>query len=87
MNMPFDLTLLARILLTLATVGYGFGTVGADMNKTHATNPDWTPHARFHVVWQVSSYFGFGVLALALIWWPGAYATCPATKAHTPPKC
>lgn len=75
MNMPFDLTLLSRILLTLATIGYGFGTVRADMNKTHATNPNWTPHARFHVVWQVSSYFGFGVLALALIWWPGAYAT------------
>ena len=43
----------------------------ADFNKTHATNPKWTPHARFHVVWQISSYVGFGLLAFALIWWPG----------------
>ena len=46
----------------------------ADFNKTHATNPKWTPHARFHVVWQISSYVGFGLLALALIWWPGPLA-------------
>ncbi|MGH6684395.1 MAG: hypothetical protein ACRECA_10860 [Pseudolabrys sp.] len=26
---------------------------------------------RFHVVWQISSYVGFGLLAFALIWWPG----------------
>jgi hypothetical protein len=66
--------LLARILLTLVTFGYAFGTVIADFNKTHATNPKWTGHARFHVVWQITSYVGFGLLALALIWWPGAYA-------------
>jgi Family of unknown function (DUF6640) len=72
--MHFDLTLLARILLTLVTLGYGAVTVLADFNKTHATNPKWTPHARFHVVWQISSYVGFGLMALALTWWPGPYA-------------
>jgi hypothetical protein len=74
MPIAFDLHLLARILLTLVTVGYGFATILADFNKTHATNPKWTPHARFHVVWQISSYAGFGLLALALLWWPGPYA-------------
>ena len=39
--------------------------------KTHATNPRWTPHARFHVVWQISSYCGFALLALALVWTRG----------------
>jgi hypothetical protein len=73
--MHFDMTLLARILLTQVTIGYGFVTVLADFNKTHATNPQWTPHARFHVVWQINSYVGFGLLALALLWWPGPYAT------------
>ncbi len=63
--------LIARILLTLVTFGYAGATVIADFNKTHATNPKWTGHARFHVVWQISSYVGFGLLALALIWWPG----------------
>jgi hypothetical protein len=72
--MHFDLTLLARILLTLVTLGYSLGTVVADFNQTHATNPKWTPHARFHVVWQISSYVGFGLMALALTWWPGPYA-------------
>jgi hypothetical protein len=72
--MTFDLHLLARVLLTLVTIGYGFLTVLADFNKTHATNPKWTPHARFHVVWQISSYVGFGLLALALLWWPGPLA-------------
>jgi hypothetical protein len=75
MSIVFDYNLLARILLTLVTLGYGFATVLADFNKTHATNPQWTPHARFHVVWQICSYVGFGLLALALIWWPGPYAT------------
>ena len=72
--MSFDANLLARILLTLVTLGYGLATVFADFNKTHATNPQWTPHARFHVVWQISSYVGFGLLALALTWWPGPMA-------------
>lgn len=72
--MDLDHNLIARLLLTLATIGYGAITVLADFNKTHATNPRWTPHARFHVVWQISSYVGFGLLALALIWAPGPYA-------------
>ena len=72
--MTVDRILLARILLTLVTAGYAFATILADFNKTHATNPQWTPHARFHVVWQISSYAGFGLLALALIWWPGPMA-------------
>jgi hypothetical protein len=55
----FDYILLARILLTLVTLGYGLATVFADFNKMHATNPQWTPHARFHVVWQICSYVGF----------------------------
>jgi Family of unknown function (DUF6640) len=72
--MRFDHVLLARILLTLATLGWAVATVLADFNKTHAANPKWTPHARFHVVWQISSYVGFGLIALALTWWPGPYA-------------
>ena len=67
--------LIARMLLTLVTLGYSLVPVLADFNKTHATNPLWTPHARFHVVWQVSSYCGIGLIALVLIWTSG-----PVTK-------
>jgi hypothetical protein len=73
MTIAFDHILLARILFTLATLGWAAATVLADFNKTHTANPKWTPHARFHVVWQISSYVGFGLIALALIWWPGPY--------------
>jgi hypothetical protein len=58
----------ARILLTLTALGYGLATIKGDFNKTHATNPKWTPHARFHVVWQILSYSGIGMIALYLIW-------------------
>src|SRR5262245_27495857 len=72
--MSLDRILIARVLCTLMSARYAFLTVDADFNKTHATNPEWTPHARFHVVWQISSYIGFGLLALALIWWSGPLA-------------
>jgi hypothetical protein len=62
---------IARILLTLSVLGYALVTIKADFNKTHATNPDWTPHARFHVVWQILSYAGVGLVALYLIWIDG----------------
>jgi hypothetical protein len=74
MELAFD-NLIARVLLTLNTLGYSLGPALADFNATHATNPAWTPHARFHVVWQVLSYCGFGVIALGLIWIGGPTAT------------
>src|SRR5882762_5979259 len=70
MDLPTD-NLIARVLLTVTTLGYSLGPAIADFNRTHATNPLWTPHARFHVVWQVSSYCGVGLIALWLIWSAG----------------
>jgi hypothetical protein len=61
----------AKILLTLTILGYALVTIKADFNKTHATNPKWTPHARFHVVWQILSYAGVGLVALDLVWIDG----------------
>jgi hypothetical protein len=63
----------AKILLSILTLGYSAATVLADFNKTHATNPLWTGHARFHVVWQVLSYNLIGLLVLILLWAPGPY--------------
>jgi hypothetical protein len=61
----------ARLLLTLTVIGYAVVTIKADFNNTHATNPKWTPHARFHVVWQILSYSGVGLIALYLTWTDG----------------
>jgi len=82
MDPSYDHNFIARILLTVMTAGYGLVTIKADFNRTHATNPLWTPHARFHVVSQILSYVVFGLIAFALIWIPGPlyverlYLTC-----------
>jgi len=43
--------LTGKILLTLATAMYLFAPPIVDLSRTHATNPLWVSHARFHVVW------------------------------------
>jgi hypothetical protein len=58
----------AKILLTIATLGYSAIPFAFDSNKTHWFNPSWTAHARFHCVWQVMSYVYIGILSLGLIW-------------------
>jgi hypothetical protein len=61
----------AKVLLTMATVGYSLIPAVVDSNKTHVTNPSWDRHARFHVVWQVSSYVYVALIAVYLIWTAG----------------
>ena len=46
----FDQNLTPRIVFTIITVVLTIGPTIADFNKTHATHPDWTGHARFHVL-------------------------------------
>lgn len=80
--------LLTKILLTVVTLGYSAVPTFFDSNATHATNPGWDTHARFHVVWQVSSYVYVAILALYLIWtagtdtWPLWQATLLAAFAY-----
>ncbi|NVO27204.1 hypothetical protein HJ526_07230 [Donghicola sp. C2-DW-16] len=63
--------LAAKILLTISSLGYSLIPFLFDSNKTHWFNPSWTPHARFHCVWQVMSYVYIAILALVLIWTAG----------------
>src|SRR5271167_2935839 len=60
-----------KVLLSIATLGYSAIPGIFDSNNTHATNPSWTGHARYHVVWQVSSYVYVAALMLYLIWTAG----------------
>ncbi len=64
--------LLARLMVSAVAAGQGIAPLFIDLNRTHATNPLWPGHARFHVVWQTFGLFFMGVLAMALIWWPPA---------------
>jgi hypothetical protein len=49
----------------------GLAPLPIDLNKTHATNPLWPGHARFHVVWQSFHAALLGIPEVALIWWAG----------------
>lgn len=70
MDTLFDQNLISRLLFSLVSVALIFGPAKADFNATHATNPLWTPHARFHVVWQVLSNSAISLVALYLLWTP-----------------
>jgi hypothetical protein len=70
METLFDQNLVARILLTIIAIMLCIGPAKADFNATHATNPLWPGHARFHVVWQVVTNSSNTLVLLALIWLP-----------------
>ena len=59
---------LARILITLPTLVYGFVPPFVDFSSTHVFHSAWTPHARFHMVWLVATNTGIALIALCLLW-------------------
>jgi hypothetical protein len=62
----------ARAIVTAIAGGQGIMPVFIDLNRTHATNPLWTGHARFHLVQQVFTLLPAAAIELALLWYPGA---------------
>lgn len=66
--------LLARLMVTAVAVGQGVTPLLIDLNRTHATNPLWTGHARFHVVQQTFALTAFALIEIVLLWWinPGS---------------
>ncbi|MEM9256788.1 MAG: DUF6640 family protein [Pseudomonadota bacterium] len=72
METLFEQNLIPRILFSVIAVMLIIGPSAADFNKTHATNPLWPPHARFHVVWQVLSNACISLVALYLLWTPSS---------------
>ena len=63
-----ELIFISKILLTLICFGFGTLTPLIDFNESHATNPLWTGHARFHLVWQVNAMVITAVLSISLLW-------------------
>ena len=57
-------------MVTAVAAGQGITPLFIDLNRTHATNPLWPGHARFHVVWQTFALTLAGTVEVALIWWP-----------------
>lgn len=61
----------ARILLAIFCALQAAGTAAVDLNRTHATNPRWIGHARFHVVWQSATVVALSVVEIVLLLWHG----------------
>ena len=61
----------AAVLPTLTAAVYAVIPLIVDIGPTHVFHPAWSPHARFHAVWQLSVNAMLGILAVLIIWWPG----------------
>jgi hypothetical protein len=64
----FDHQVLARIALTALCAIQGIATLAIDSTRSHARNPEWVGHARFHVVWQSVLVTLLSAVELTLIW-------------------
>lgn len=57
-----------RSLITFSILLYAIVVPILEINETHVFNPNWTPHAKIHEVWQLITNTGIGVLCLWLVW-------------------
>ncbi len=57
-----------KFTITLSVVLYAVVVPFLEINATHVFNPDWTPHARIHEVWQLTTNSVIGILCLWLAW-------------------
>jgi hypothetical protein len=58
---------IARGLLAALCCLQGLATLAIDLNRTHATNPEWPGHARFHLVGQTAAFAWLAVLEVLLV--------------------
>jgi len=59
---------MARWLITVTNLMFGLIPVVVDVSATHVLHPDWTPHARFHTVWLISTNSMIALLSTWLLW-------------------
>ena len=63
-----DNIFIARVILSALCLALAIIAPLIDFNESHATNPLWTGHARFHLVWQVNALAVTGFFVLFLLY-------------------
>ena len=61
--------MIKKIAITFSVILYAIIVPFLDINETHVWNPDWTPHARIHEVWQLITNSSIGLVCLWLVWY------------------
>lgn len=62
------LSLIEKLLLTVAIAAFGLGVPILEINDTHVFNSNWSPHVLIHEVWQLITNSTLAVVALWLLW-------------------
>ena len=68
MNKTSSHVLLGQAIMTVATLVYGLGPLIIDLTETHVFHPEWTPHARMHMVWLLGTNTLIALVALYFLW-------------------
>lgn len=58
----------AKLLVTVGIAFYAVVVPIFEINASHVFNPHWTPHARLHEVWQLTTNCALGAFSLWLVW-------------------
>lgn len=58
----------ARLAATIGFLVIGLLIPYLEVNDTHVFNPNWTPHARLHEVWQLLTNSTLAAIGLWLVW-------------------
>ena len=67
---PMQIKTLGLVFMSVAVLQYGVVPLFADLTTTHALNPRWSKHARFHVVTQALTGAAIAAVAMFLLWSP-----------------
>jgi hypothetical protein len=60
--------ILEKSTISFVILLYAVAVPILEIDDTHVFNPDWTPHAKIHEVWQLITNSTIGIFCLWLVW-------------------